>query len=124
MMPDIFSAFGFGSTPVNDTIVYVWLLLNDFLIVTVWLSLQSHDLIMNFICTNLPDCDEQIRCCGTNCEICLPCTAYSRFVSKRKTCTKLTASFLVGLSQAGLLVFMLSIKFQHVDGFVLGIQNV
>jgi len=98
MMPDIFTSIGFGSIPITENIVYVWLLLNDFLIVSVWLSLQFQDPIMNFVCTNLPDCDEQTKCCGRDCELCMPCSSYSRFVSKRKTCTKIVGSLCVALS--------------------------
>lgn len=124
MMPDICTSIGAASTTLTQIFVYVWLLVNDVLIVTVWLSLQKHDVIMNFVCTNIPDCDDELRCCGRGCEYCFICTRYSRFLSERRSCSKLLLGFFAALSELGLLIFMLITGFNKTNDFVFSFQNI
>lgn len=58
MMPDISMQISSKNTSIYQILVYVWLLLNDLFIITVWLSFQKDDIIMSFICTNMPECND------------------------------------------------------------------
>lgn len=93
-----------SSATFDAPLIYIWLPINEILLVTVYLMFVQQELLLKWICGNLPNCADIKRFCCDNLFY-LP-NLCNDFVAETKLCTKVIAATLTGASFIGLILFL------------------
>lgn len=88
----------------NSSGIIWWISFNEILLVTTYLMFVDRDILLRWICGNLPWCQDIKRfCCH---KLSLPCVNYNNLITSLAEATKVALAFVTLLMLGGLIIFL------------------